>query len=112
MRTRQERDEMVESASRNLCETLAKVQEEHQYRYQLQKLMDHCIQIEAESAGAMLTQCKKIQKWDETTIIDLGIWLPTEVDNLLDPKRFSKMLDKHNGTGQRVHGGRCTAEGY
>ena len=92
MRTRQERDMMVETASRNLCETLAKVQEEHQYRYQIQKLMDQRQQVEAESAEAMSTQCKKIKKWDETTIIDLEIWMPTEVDNISDPKRFSRML--------------------
>jgi hypothetical protein len=83
---------MVETASRNLCETLAKVQEEHQYRYQIQKLMDQRQQVEAELAEAMSTQCKKIKKWDETTRIDLEIWMPTEVDNISDPKRFSRML--------------------
>ena len=61
MRTQQERDMMVETASRNLCETLAKVQEEHQYRYQIQKLMDQRQQVESESAEAMSTQCKKIK---------------------------------------------------
>jgi chaperonin cofactor prefoldin len=83
---------MAETASRNLCETLAKVQEKHQYRYPIQKLIDQRQQVEAELAESMSTQCKKIQKWDEMTRIDLEIWLLMEVDNILDPKQFSRML--------------------
>jgi len=83
---------MVETASRNLCETLAKVQEERQYRHQIQQLIDQRQQVEAKLAEAMSTQCKKIQKWDKTTRIDQEIWLPSEVERTLDPKRFSRML--------------------
>ena len=54
--------------------------------------MDQRQQVEAESAEASSTQCKKIQKWDETTRIEQEIWLPSEVDSTFDPKRFSWML--------------------